>query len=826
MKKSGKKYRIPQLLPKRGSFTGSAAEKKKSAAPAGCAKKQKLPENSLHRFHRIALWLSVILLIVILFFDQLVLMAIASIGSRITGCKITMENLEISFTRGDVKISNLRITAPDEADEHGMLEISSIYIKIDKSSLFSGRTAIDTLELRRVNIYGRISAGGCFNLQTPAGNLRKLIPDDQSNSTVIIRNIDLEKLQLQISDSRQLNNIDGFGIFLEHLSGTPDTGQLQFESLSIRPPYDFGRNLLILDRAEVLLAPGTTPDGQRKILSLAADSMQITAGVHNTDRPYLREVYRLFSSLFADSGEPQKSSASTPLPIGDFRLRNFSLLIQDMSSEKTAAFFGIRLKEINGNWESGAVNLDTLLITSPEGYSGNMLQLHCAQLSFVPDSLFSDTPEFNNIKINNLNVIAGIKNRDHTNIGVAVNALKQLFFPITASDDRLPATPVIDNFEIFNASVTVTDYRSKRPGNINGLGVSFKKMSGSWDKGHIALDSLSVSNPEGYSDHLLQVKTLIVDFAPQSLRCPTTLIDNIQIDSLHASAWINQNGNSNFHDVKTALELLFFPLFSNKSDIADNSKDSSDPPVLQITGYRLDNCKFTIHDARNSGNVDGVSFYFREMDYSRDPGIWHLNDFRITNPPGYSKPYIATIASISATFPAYSAAGDDFVISQLIIDGAHGCAEYNRQGELNAHHIADALCIMFEGRIPCQEESPQPPEAAVPDNPAKTKTIIQDYQLKNSSFLIWDAKTEVPIRVPLQQKETAYTIESDGGNLFESMHAQTIELGDKLAGITDAQNLLIYLLNETAGSGVDLLRKTGNSGVQIFRDVFGSILPE
>ena len=104
------------------------------------------------------------------------------------------------------------------------------------------------------------------------------------------------------------------------------------------------------------------------------------------------------------------------------------------------------------------------------------------------------------------------------------------------------------------------------------------------------------------------------------------------------------------------------------------------------------------------------------------------------------------------------------------------------------------------------------------------KQIDGNYQLKNSSFSLWDAKTAVPIQIPLQQNETDYTIESSDLSIFASMHNQTVELGEKLAGVTDAQNLLLYFLNKTASSGVDLLLKTGDSGIQIFRDMLAPIL--
>jgi hypothetical protein len=145
---------------------------------------------------------------------------------------------------------------------------------------------------------------------------------------------------------------------------------------------------------------------------------------------------------------------------------------------------------------------------------------------------------------------------------------------------------------------------------------------------------------------------------------------------------------------------------------------------------------------------------------------------------------------------------------------------------LNAHHITDALCIIFEGTPPCQQETPAPPSPAATETStsAPHQIIIRDYQLKNSSFSLWDARTRVPVRVPLQQNETNYTFESNGGSTFESLHSETVELGNKLAGVTDARNLLIYLLNETAGSGINILLKTGDSGIQIFRDMFNSLL--
>ncbi len=812
-----------KLLPKRASFTGTAGKRRCAVVSGKSPEHHRTPGELFPRIiSRVALWIAVLLLIVILFFDQLAFWAVTTIGSQIIGAKISMDDLEISLTRGDVKITNLQVASPDGFNEETMIEVSSLYLKVEKSSLFSDETIISDIEVRQINIYGLITENGDFNIQKFADRMRELQSRENNDGKLILKNILLERLKIHISDQRPQKTLNGFVFSLEKFSGTIHSGDFYFEALSINSPHQKNINLLELDRAAITFAANSITNGSPEISSVDADGLRVSI-LPETFVPYIRETSVILHELFT-SPEKVQSGHGT-MPIGNFNFKNSSWLIRDKSNENSEYALGINLHEISGNWNNGSVMLDSLLITSPQGYQEKMLQLRSAQISFVPASLFSNTPEFKNIRVENLCVTAGIKNREHTNIGVAINILRRLFAPAAPEGNSSEINPFIDNFEIVNASITVNDYRPGSTGNINGLGVSFKKMSGSWDKGHIALDSLSVNNPEGYSDYMLQIKTLIMDFDPASLAQATTLIDNIQVDSLHATACISENGDSNFRDVKTAVELLFFPLISDRSASSDDTATAASIPMVRIAGYCLENCKFTIRDTRADAKANGVNFYLRKICYSQLQRIWQLTDMRTINPPGYTKPYIATVDSISVAFPEQQSPNRDLIIDQLIIDGAHVFAEYNQNGELNAHHIADALCIIFEGNSPCQQgaSAPQIPEEA-PVDPEPPKIIIRHYQLKDSSFSLWDAKTRVPLRVPLQQDETDYTLERNGGSTFESLHSQTVKLGDKLAEVTDARSILIYLLNETAGSGINLLLKTGDSGIQIFRNMFDSLL--
>jgi len=823
MKRSGNTNGKPKLLPQRASFLN-----RKSIA-LSCPKTGKhhsKGELFLRIISRVAMWLAVLLLVIILFFDQLAFWTITTIGSRITGTEITMDDLEISLTRGDIKITNLRLSNPDGFDENSMIEVASLYFKIDKSSLFSGEITVTDIELHRGNIYGMITPEGNFNLQILTDRLREWSNhDDRDERTFIIKNILLEKFKLHMVDQRTQNPVDGFEINVEKFYGTISSGHFTLESLNILPPRLIGSSLLELDHADITFSPESISGGKPEISSLNTDGLRLALPTSTDSYPYFREIAGIFSKLLSGSDNQERTAGNMPLLIENFTFKNSSAVIRENNGDTPENIFGIRLGEINGNWQDGEVRLSAMLITSPRGYSGNMLKLDSARITFVPESLFTDSPVFENIKVENLTITAEISPRNHSNIEIAVNTLRRVFFPTAPAVEFTSGTdPVINNFDIVNAAITVTDHRTLATGNINGLRISFRRMHGSWDNGNVTLDSLSITNPTGYSDYMLQIKTLSAGFDPESFTRPTTIIHDITIDSLHATACINENGNSNFRDVKTAFELLFSPLISEKAPACDSAANRNSPPVIRITGYNLENCQLVIRDARSAGKADAVSVYLRQLLFSQEQRLWQLTDMRFTSPPGYTRPYVATVASISAEFPEEPAENGDFIIEKLTIDGAHGCAEYNADGELNAGHITAAFCIIFEGEISGSEESAARSTSAGNDDQPRFKTVIRNYQLKNSSFSLWDAKTAVPIQIPLQQNETDYTIESSDLSIFASMHNQTVELGEKLAGVTDAQNLLLYFLNKTAGSGVDLLLKTGDSGIQIFRDMLAPIL--
>lgn len=190
-----------------------------------------------------------LLLLALIFLDPLLHFAITTIGSSVIDAEISIGELEVSLTRGEVKIIDLKVANQEGFNAPEMLVLGSLYVSVDKNSLFSPEIIVNALELRKLHVTADVDRNGKLNFLALAEkfsgtedkeNEDKETETEKSPVKVNIKKFILEDIRLNWFDDRTDCNIAGFGVSFDELSGSLGNGEAVLKNIRIGNPdtYD------------------------------------------------------------------------------------------------------------------------------------------------------------------------------------------------------------------------------------------------------------------------------------------------------------------------------------------------------------------------------------------------------------------------------------------------------------------------------------------------------------------------------------------------------------------------------------------------------------
>ena len=767
--------------------------------------------------------------VTLIFFDQMLYFAIITLGSNLAGVDISMDKVETSLRRGDIKIINLRIGNPEGFSDGNLAEAASIYISIDKSSLFSEELIFSEIEVRNLSVHGEINAGGMLNLQQLSNNIRlgNKKRTDSGGQRIIFSHIRLDNLSVSISDDRNERNITGSGISLRYADVSVPTGRAELNNLKITPPKQYSGKLLELNTVEIQFTPDIFRAAAPEISSIKIDGLQTIIGLAGENKSSIHEIFWNCNQLFFpddaakndDSNAANADNASpNTLSFDKFSFKNVSLTFHDAEYKNSIHGFGVSFEQLQCSLKEGSITLSGLQVTNPEGFNRNMLRIKTAEIKFVPDSIYTNSPEITMTTADSIHTVVGFNENSQSNLHAVYKSLEQLLMPWNSDNiktDEQTAdseiVPVIGNFKLSNIVLDVWDIRKES--NINGFGININQISGSVKDGRLNLAGLQIDQPAGYTEDMLNIKTLDMQIVPESIGKPVVVIKDLQIDGMHAIAGLKAPGNSNIREVADTVMLLCYPIFAPSIEAGKNDSEKNEGTTVDIQNCVLKNCSISVHDSRKNNNIQGFSIAVGNLSYNHDSGNLSVHKFQITNPDKFHHRYLMTVESIYAGLKKHDSS---YHLKHLEINELHGVLEYNAQGRTNFHEVSDALFVIFKQTPPCLL-----PDAKKEKKEAKETTYVLDYyRVKNSSLQLWDPKTKVPLKMPLGRDEKNYTMVSSDTPILESWHEDAVSSEKSMKDITHASKVMMYLLNATAESGIDFLWKTTENGSMLIQKLF------
>ena len=324
------------------------------------------------RIVKVILWvfgaLIALLLLMLIFRDALIKFAVTTIGSKIVGVEITMEQFETSLTRCDVKIANLRIGNPPDFQTKHLLSLGSFYLAIDRHSLFTDEILIKTAEVHDLEINGEITENDDFNVMSiVAGLQKKFAPPKKAKAAaeekpadpapaaepakpaepevqqpadpapaapaetaaaptkpaekpkkkiVLVKYFCLENIVLNFRDARTKNeNIDGFGISLKKLSGSLTEGKVTLDTFYISNPKDYDKQYLLeLASVEVDLNSEAFKKSLIHINSVAVSGLRFIAEFQTNNDFNVLDIATTLKTITAPPKveEPEAAPAAAP----------------------------------------------------------------------------------------------------------------------------------------------------------------------------------------------------------------------------------------------------------------------------------------------------------------------------------------------------------------------------------------------------------------------------------------------------------------------------------------------------------------------------------
>ena len=764
------------------------------------------------------------LIALIVFFDTILYFAISAAGSKIIGLPVTVEEVETSFHRGDIKLINLKIGSAAEP----VIQVDSIYVDIDKTALFSGNPVIRKLELRNTSLYGNIYDDNQPDIRRTADRIFSIFSAGSGKTGgLTVEDIIIDNFRIIFRDRRKEHHIDGFGLYLQKFAGNCHDGKFSLSRMRIVPPRGYEKNMLEILSADAEFLPDTSASLQPIVKQLEVNGMHAVAGLHEKTSS-IQDVLETFSAIFQSRFETAEHLTAIPV-FQKIIINNSSFTFWDSSRSGLLHGFGIRVKELDCSPANGTFTLAHLQISNPRGDNRKFLEIRQASAGFEPDSIFSKELVINDIYADGIRVAAELNKNDDSDVHELLDSMEDIFFPsdgaatepITAGDDKIYSVK-IDKFDLRNGLLALSDTRN--PGQENKFTAGFKQLSGSWESGQTFLKNFTVSDLRTPGEEIVSIKSAEMKFVPESLAAPVTVIENIELAGLYAAARLYGNNQSDISGITNALQILLSPVFSGSIRDAA-SPDKQQAAGIRVNRFRISDSMFLLKDQRELNNVHGVSLSLGNFEFTRQEGMLLLNNIKISNPHTFSKPEMLNLAYLSAKFTFRENSKNVSQIDAIDIDGLHVNVEFNRDGKCNIHESCDALCLLFSGGTFVCRVSPgtdEPADRQEEQADSEPSSVIKLFKLDNSTLSIWDARQKVPMEIPLKQQAADIELSSSNQSTLDSMHMAAVDLEKECSGATDPSKLLLDILDSTARSGMQLIQSSVLGNGKILQHIFNT----
>lgn len=123
----------------------------------------------------VVLVLVVLALAALLMLDGIIKTAVEKVGSFVTKCDVTVEDVNLSLLRGELDIVNFKVGNPEGYKTDSLMSIGRIFVAMDRNSVFT-----DTIRVRKVEIAEpafTVEVGlGHTNVGTVLDNVNRLVP--------------------------------------------------------------------------------------------------------------------------------------------------------------------------------------------------------------------------------------------------------------------------------------------------------------------------------------------------------------------------------------------------------------------------------------------------------------------------------------------------------------------------------------------------------------------------------------------------------------------------------------------------------------------------
>ncbi|MBE6355927.1 MAG: hypothetical protein E7058_02295 [Lentisphaerae bacterium] len=756
-----------------------------------------------------------LLVAAIVFLDPLIHFGITVAGSRLTGCQISADKVEISISQGYLKIINLQVANPDGFSSGNMLTADSLYCSIVPQTVFADTIIIRELEVRNLRIYPEISAEKKLNFQSFADSFSTLFSSSapEKNSSCpdfVIENLELKNSALITTDLRRNKNINGFSIRFNSLAGNSKSGMAALHGLQIIPSGQNRASMLEINSALLKFQSIPGKSVFSSIRNCEINSIKIRFSTGGQELNALRNIVDTFGTCLPPAMDKEHHQE---LPeVHDFTIRDISVSLQD---EANSAGVTAKCKIFHGSLTNGKTVLKNVSVSTIRSTGSDLLNLKHVNVEFVPESIFSPKVQIRKFHAENLSATANLYDRQYSDIHIAVDAINAVDVPDNALNSSETTELQVESFELKNGVLRVRDLRS---GELRGsdFDVRFSDIYGSWNRGSLGVKKLEISDPALQNIKLLKLESALFDFVPESLTSPVTVIRKVDFNGISAVAVLNENNRTNVYKFAEALQALISPFASD--DLARGSSAEKADSVI-VDNYTMNNGRFFLLDRRKNSNVSGLNCSVGKVVFSRARGWFGLSDLKICNPRNYSRSaHLLTLDSIQAAFPAGAVVQS---LDSLEVKGMHVKLEFGENGKSNIHESADAVCTLIaKDKFVCSPE-PATPAPAVPETGNDSPIIIKQFSLTDSSFAIFDARQKIPVKVPLAQSQKNMVIESSSNSdPVNTIHSIAALLEKECDGITNPAKLFIEQLDKTTGPGIKLLKNCGKASGDLLRGLF------
>lgn len=123
----------------------------------------------------IVLVMVVLALITLLMLDSIIKTSVEKVGSFVTKCDVTVEDVNLSLLRGELKIVNFKVGNPEGYKTDSMMSIGRIYVAMDRNSVLTDTIRVRTVEIAEPAFTVEVGLGHT-NVGTVLANVNRLAP--------------------------------------------------------------------------------------------------------------------------------------------------------------------------------------------------------------------------------------------------------------------------------------------------------------------------------------------------------------------------------------------------------------------------------------------------------------------------------------------------------------------------------------------------------------------------------------------------------------------------------------------------------------------------